>query len=200
MKKLLLFVAVLFTTYAAQAQDGIKLGVKAGANFSNWTGKDVEEAFGTELDYKVGYHVGVFLDYSFSDFVSLRPEVQLSNKGFKIDGDGDATVKAQVNYIDVPVLARINANGLFFEGGPTIGFKVSSKLKMKDGDNEASTSLDGIRTVDFGYAAGLGYELENGLGIGLRYNGGFSKISEDGEGKVYNSNIQLALSYILVRK
>ncbi|WP_210489483.1 porin family protein [Rufibacter aurantiacus] len=195
MRKLLPFIAALFTTYFAQAQESTNFGVVGGANFSNWTGANVG---GTKS--KAGYHVGAFLDYKFSAFASFRPEIQLSNKGFKAEGEGDAILRAQVNYIDIPVLFRVNAIGLFFEGGPSIGYKISSRLKVTEGDSKISTPLNGLKRVDIGYAAGLGYELPAGIGIGLRYNGGLSKLPRKSEAKVYNSNIQLSLSYILIRK
>jgi hypothetical protein len=55
--------------------------------------------------------------------------------------------------------------------------------------------------VDFGYAAGLGYQLPAGPGIGLRYNGGFKNINEYSSGRsIRNSVFQLYLFYMLVGK
>ncbi|WP_207436268.1 porin family protein [Sabulibacter ruber] len=191
MKRILLFVAVLFTTYAAQAQDGIKLGLKAGANLSNVSGEDADGS-----KNKFGFHVGAFADFGISEMVSIRPEVLFSTKGAKAEEDG---MEGQLNlgYIDVPVLARINADKLFFEFGPTVSFLVKSEVES---EGISVDIKDYTNKVDFGYAAGLGYQLTEALGLGLRYNGGISKIykddSEDVEmGTIRNSVFQLSLSY-----
>ncbi len=182
---------MLFTTYFAQAQEGIQVGLKAGANLSNITGDETED-----LKNKFGFHVGAFADFGISEMVSIRPEVLYSMKGAKAEEDG-MEGGFNLHYIDVPVLARINADRLFFEFGPTVSFLLKSEIEME----EVSVDFkDYTNKVDFGYAAGLGYQLTDGLGLGLRYNGGISKIYKDDSddfeaGEVRNSVFQLSLSY-----
>ncbi|MFC6996165.1 porin family protein [Rufibacter roseus] len=193
MKKLLLFVVALFTISFAQAQGGIKLGLKAGGNLSNITGDDTEDS-----KNKFGFHVGGFVDFGVSDMVSIRPEVLYSMKGATGEGDGDSDMSLNLNYIDVPIMARINADKLFFEFGPTISFLVKSEAEMGDLSVDFK---DYTNTVDFGYAAGLGYNISDNIGLGLRYNGGLSKVFKDNEdadfGDVRNSVFQLSLSFSL---
>ncbi|WP_181307788.1 porin family protein [Rufibacter sp. XAAS-G3-1] len=200
MKKILLVVAALFITYFSQAQ-GIKLGLKAGGNYSNVTGDETED-----LESLFGLHAGVILDYGISEMVSIRPELLYSMKGAKLeisDAD-DAIIKSRFHYLDVPILAHINAGGLFFELGPTVGFKLSSSTTIEvDGeeiDEEEfgiSDGDDGMKNFEIGYAAGLGYQLPMGVGIGLRYQGGISSINEnDDDPKQRNSVFQLSLSYM----
>ncbi|RZK26351.1 MAG: PorT family protein [Hymenobacter sp.] len=111
-------------------------------------------------------------------------------------------VTARLHYIDVPVLARVNAGGLFFELGPQVGFLVAANRKEEiSGGIGAGTYNDDVKSdlksVDFGYAAGLGYQLSNGPGIGLRYNGGFSDTNkESGSSAVRNSAFQLYVSFM----
>ncbi|MBA9076213.1 MULTISPECIES: porin family protein [Rufibacter] len=191
MKKLLLFVAAFFTFSFAQAQDGLKLGLKAGVNLSNFAGD------GADADYKFGGHGGLFANFGISEMVSIQPELLFTMKGAQ-EKEGDITTKVKLNYIDVPVLAHINADGLFFELGPTLSFNVSSKVTMNDEDgNEISGDFDGVNSVDFGYAAGIGYQLQNGISIGLRYNGGLSDIAENS--KTRNSNFLLSVGYTFTR-
>ena len=96
---------------------------------------------------------------------------------------------------------RINADGLFFELGPQLGFLASAKEKVGGTSYENKVAFN---TVDFGYAAGLGYQSGSGLGIGLRYNGGFTSIIPEytlggttTQPNVRNSTFQLYLSYLL---
>lgn len=202
MKKLLFFVAALFVTSFAQAQEGIKLGLKGGVNLSNWTGDDADD---TESVF--GLHVGGFLDYGISDMVSIRPELLYSMKGFKIEeneDDFEITETLRSHYLDVPVLARISTGnpGLFFEVGPTFSFLLSAKATTEgevDGEDfdESDTVTDAFKKFDIGFAGGIGYQLENGLGLGIRYNQGLSRLDEDGDAKAFNSVIQFSVSYTL---
>ncbi|WP_210461923.1 MULTISPECIES: porin family protein [Rufibacter] len=197
MKKLLFFIAALFTTYFAQAQEGIKLGIKAGGNFTNVMGDDLDDA-----EYIFGFHGGLFADYGISEMVSIRPELLYSLKGFKFEGEEDGeevTLKSRLSYIDVPILAHINAGGLFFELGPTLGFMVNDKNTLEIDGEEIDLDTEegeGYKKFEFGYAAGIGYQMPAGLGIGLRYQGGITSINEDDDIKVRNSVFQLSLSYM----
>ncbi|QHL87739.1 outer membrane beta-barrel protein [Nibribacter ruber] len=189
MKKLILLVAAVFTVSFAQAQGGIKLGLKAGANLASFSGEDADDA-----KNKFGFHVGGFLDYGISEMVSIRPEVLYSMKGAKYKEDGDEG-SFNLNYIDVPVLVRINADQLFFEFGPTLSFLVKSEAEM--GDFKVDMG-DAMKKTDFGYAAGLGYNFTEKVGLGLRYNGGLSNIFEDEDnGKLRNSVFMLSLAYTI---
>lgn len=205
MKKVFLSLSLLAgLSYAAQAQ-GIKYGVKAGASLTNFTGSDTGDAKNI-----FGFHGGLVANFAVNDAFSIQPEVLYSMKGAKLEeslGMG-YTVKSTVrlHYIDVPVLARVNAGGLFFELGPQVGFLAAAKQKNEITGGPLGSSSDndiksGIKRVDFGYAAGLGYQLSNGPGIGLRYNGGFSDISKNsGSLAVRNSAFQLYLSFMLGSK
>jgi hypothetical protein len=107
--------------------------------------------------------------------------------------------------INVPVLTRVNADGLFFELGPQVGFLIAAKQKREVSGVGAGTFEDElkscVRTVDFGYAAGLGYQLSNGPGIGLRYNGGFIDAKNPSSSSAArNSAFQLYLTYMFSGK
>ncbi|AKQ47354.1 hypothetical protein TH63_19595 [Rufibacter radiotolerans] len=183
MKKLVFLLAALFTTYFAQAQGGISLGLKAGANYSSLTGDNTDD-----YKHQFGFHGGGFLDFGLSDMVSIRPELLFSVKGYAIELTDDDDDNQTFSYIDVPILAHVNAGGIFFEGGPTLGYLVA----VKDGDT------DDFKKLEFGYAAGLGYEMESGMGFGLRYQGGLTSLSDNDDApKVKNSVFQLYLSYLL---
>jgi hypothetical protein len=90
---------------------------------------------------------------------------------------------------------------LFFELGPQIGFLVAAKQKREVSGTSAGTFdsdiKSSVRTVDFGYAAGLGYQLSYGPGIGLRYNGGFIDTrNPSNSSSARNSAFQLYLTYM----
>ncbi|TPG62985.1 porin family protein [Hymenobacter nivis] len=201
MKKTLLATALLaIAATAAQAQSP-SFGIKAGASLTNAVGDGAE---GFDFKNKVGFHGGFVANLPLSDVFSIQPELLYSMKGYKasgIDPSGNPfNNRRTLHYIDVPVLARINAGGLFFEAGPQFGYLVAAKF-ARDGNASGPAvsynTRDGYRKVDFGYAAGLGYQLPTGPGIGLRYNGGFKNVQEYYNGRgIRNSAFQLYLTYM----
>jgi hypothetical protein len=199
MKKVLLASALLaLAATAAQAQRAT-FGLKAGASLTNAVGGP------SYFKNKFGFHGGLVANLPLSDMFSIQPEVLYSMKGYKFDGAdpmGASLRSAQtLHYLDVPVLARLNTGGLFFEAGPQIGYLVAAKFSRDGNANLPATSYSsryGYKKVDFGYAAGLGYQLPGGPGIGLRYNGSFNDFTKFYDaGGVRNSAFQLYLSYML---
>jgi hypothetical protein len=194
MKKLILSLGLLAgVSVAAQAQSA-KFGIKAGASLTNFTGKDADGSAN-----KFGFNGGVVANFGINDMFSIQPEVLYSMKGAKADG---SDLKLNLNYIDVPVLAKIatGETGLFFELGPQVGFLASAKVK----DNNNSLDVkDSFKNVDFGYAAGVGFQVSSSAMIGLRYNGGFTNAyktitiaGNNSETKAKNSAFQLYVGYM----
>lgn len=198
--KLFLYSLLIGSASVAHAQ-APSFGLKAGASLTNVTGDGV----GSGAKNLFGFHGGLVANFAVSDAFSIQPEVLYSMKGTKNEDTtlGYSTkITSRLHYIDVPVLARVNAGGLFFELGPQVGFLVAAKQKQElSGGTAAGTYnqdiKDRVRTVDFGYAAGLGYQLSNGPGIGLRYNGGFIDTKNpSNSSSVRNSAFQLYVSYM----
>jgi hypothetical protein len=190
MKKAFLALALtLGVASAAQAQSA-RFGVKAGASLTSLTGDDTDNA-----KYKFGFNGGVMANFALNDMFSIQPEVLYSMKGAKADGRDS---RVNLNYIDIPVLAKISTGetGLFFELGPQIGFLASAKAK----ENDTSIDVkDAFKSVDFGYAAGLGFQAASGPMVGLRYNGGFTNNGKSVMGydpKSKNSAFQLYVGFL----
>jgi len=182
MKKLLLIalIAVGFV-FNSHAQD-TKFGLKAGLNFANTVGSDVEDASSI-----TSLHFGGFAEFSLSEKFSLQPELVYSAQGTK-----QSNIKVKLNYLNLPVLAKYYvSNNFSLESGPQLGFLLSADVLGVDIKDE-------IESTDFSWAFGLGYQLESGLGFAARYNLGLSSIAKDFEGessKVKNSVIQLSVAY-----
>ena len=80
MKKLLLLLVIIFgCNMLTMAQDSkVSWNAKAGLNLSNWTGADVQGN-----NAKLGFKVGVGMEYAFNNIWSLQPSLFLSTKGTK---------------------------------------------------------------------------------------------------------------------
>ncbi|TGE26205.1 porin family protein [Hymenobacter metallicola] len=199
---LLSILAAVGLTTTAQAQ--VRFGVKGGVNLSNYSGlTDEQKKFDENL---VNANGGVMLNAPLTDdgFFSIQPELLYSGKGIKFKGDGFESVD-RMHYLDLPILAKINADGLIFEAGPQLGYMVSRKGTLTAGGVTAEDSdFSGVNRFDFGYIAGVGYEFDNGFGLGVRYNGGLLKVEKEVAGQeqsnAKNSVFQFQVGYLFGAK
>ncbi|MDX5423240.1 MAG: PorT family protein, partial [Hymenobacteraceae bacterium] len=121
-----------------------------------------------------GFHGGVTANFPLvEDFFSIQPEVLYSQKGAETD---DNLVEYRINYLDVPVLGRINAGPLYFEAGPQVSFRIGGEIEV--GGTNVDDDLDQFKRTNFGYAAGVGVGVPFGLSVGVRYNGDITKLDD----------------------
>jgi hypothetical protein len=195
MKTLLLSASVaLLAAAAAPAAhaQGIRFGVKAGANLSNLAGDLTNQ---DQYNNRWGFHGGIMVNFGIADIVSIQPEVLYSQKGFKY-ADQNITVlnntyrnsgNVRYDYLDVPILVRVRAAGAFFEVGPQYSYLMNASTNREqtlNGNNvsnigSGTTDLSNVRRNEFGYAAGLGFQASNGFMIGVRYNGAFTDFAKN---------------------
>ena len=186
MKKVILSLGLLVgMAGVANAQTGLKLGLKGGFNGSTFSGSDSKGS-----EYKAGFAAGGLLNYGFADMLSIQAELLYSQKGASQDdvpANGNTT-KTTLGYLDVPILFKVNTGedgkGFFFELGPQGSFVLHQRSFIEDNAGKqigsSETSTDRLNKVVIGYAAGLGYQITSGLGVGLRYTGDFSQVYKDG--------------------
>ncbi|GAA3952691.1 hypothetical protein GCM10022406_38020 [Hymenobacter algoricola] len=178
---------VLFAAPVLAAQAQLKLGVKAGVSYTTFTGSSLGA-------YKVGGHGGLVGNVLLNDFLSLQGEALISMKGDQTR-DLAVNIKNNLLYLDVPVLLKVHADGLFFEAGPQVGLLLAGKQKPGSDLNTKSQ----YRPIDLGYVAGLGYQWKSGPNLGLRYNGGIITANDPGAQNLFrrrNSAFQLYGGYI----
>lgn len=247
MKKIAaLTLALASAATLAHAQDagGFRIGVKVGGTYSNISGDNVSQITGgnysTDLgDYKLGYNagIGVSIPLSSDGFFSFAPELLYNRKGYEIQSKqtsglatGVSSVEVEqkrvLHYLDVPLLAKINAGGLFFELGPQVSYLFGSKNKQqtttkftngeKDKVNNDGGFLDytgvsrddayksDLAQFDISGVAGVGYMTDGGISLGLRYARGFNSLidtkDQDNEPKAFNNAFTLQLGYLIPTK
>lgn len=173
MRKLILLLVVALSAATIQAQS-LDLGVKIGANFAN-----LNDASGLKFKNKTGLVAGAFVTVGMSNF-AIQPEILYSQEGAKTDlGDFD------LDYINVPVMFKyyLVGNVLNIQAGPQFGFLTSHSLKDQ---------ID-AKDFDFSGAAGAGLDLPFGLRVDARYHFGFTKVTNEHDGK--SGVFSLALGY-----
>lgn len=182
MRTVLLLAALLASPLAsAQTNFGLKVGVNAAT-----VSGDTE---GADLSSRLGFVAGGFLQFAVSPSLGIQPEVNFSQKGFKLMVEGaEATAKA--DYIEVPLLGvfRIPTNSALEIGvmaGPTLGIKVSEGVSATDGDVTIDMGTDLFSSTDFGVA--FGASVGSGpFGVDVRYTLGLSDVDPDGVSNLHN--------------
>lgn len=230
MKKTILACAALLSvaSIGSVRAQGVRLGLRAGANYANLAG-DVQNE--STYNNKIGFLGGVMLnaDLSGDGFLSVQPEILFSQKGFEnkpteykslLGTTQKREGKVNYNYLDVPVLLKINAGGLVVEAGPQYSYLLSVKDETKvtttsglTGNTATSTThdqkdLSKINRNELGYVAGIGYQADNGVSLNLRYTGAFSDFVKGDNGTYFdgdlknarNAAFQLSLGYLLPNK
>ena len=199
MKKVILsaFVLVMLVT-VSQAQ-GIRLGIKAGANLNKISGQSFNDGF------DLSYHAGGFMEIDFNKAWGIQPEVLFSQttskpSSFKsvyasnssVNLSLDGTKNLQLNYLSIPVLFRYNITGMFSVlAGPQY-----SILLQKD-NTLLQNGKSAFKNGDFAMVAGAQVNLKF-LRIYGRYNIGLQNINDiDNKDKWTSQQMQVGLGFRL---
>jgi opacity protein-like surface antigen len=173
MKKILLLVLILSTSFYGFSQEG-KFGVRAGLNISNL---DFDGISLPDNTHRNGFVIGFFAEYALSNKVSITPELQFSAEGAKPE-------YLQLDYIQMPILFNFKLSPkMFFNIGPQVGLKIN---KVDDG----------IRNFAYSGVGGLSYNVTPMIFVDARYTYGISNIFDEDLGiKAKNSTMQFGVGY-----
>lgn len=184
MKKLIsLFLPILLTavfTLAdhANAQNPINFGVKGGLNIANFNNID------DDLDSRAGLMAGIVLDISLpASPAGIESGLYFSQKGAETAG-GDVSIK--VDYLEVPVLAKINFGppapvSPHLVVGPYAGFNLNSETEASVGGVDVEFDDDSVNSTEFGIIGGLGADLNlvaTTINVQARYGYGLTSVFE----------------------
>ncbi len=178
------------TTTTTTTSKSMRFGVKGGVNFATVTGDDFDSP-----DSRTSFHVGLVGEFPITEMFSIQPEVVYSGQGFEtdFDGAGGDKIEYQLDYINVPVLAKIYIVPAFsVEVGPQFGFKVNEEIDSDPNNNPGDTDLDEAKDFDFALAGGVTFQTD-GFFVYGRYNYGLTDIIEDVD--VHNSVFQLGVGF-----
>ena len=140
MKKGLIF--VLFALVSIVSYSQISWNAKVGMNMSNFTGD-------ADTDMRVGFNVGVGMEYQFTDMWSIQPSLMFTQKGAKL---GD--IKAN------PIFGDDAAKRFDFGLGMGVAYEINrffvdlsgefGLVKMYDGDGSPK---------NINFSIGVGYKF-----------------------------------------
>ncbi len=226
MKRFLLATIITLGSFstALQAQD-IRFGVRAGGTLAAWRGQAVENAEGiinlANLDLenrpvttgpRVGFHAGVYASIPVTDRIEIEPGIFYSQKGSWLTGrfssdqfefvNLQADVTNKLNYIDIPVYAKVYVTeGFHVFAGPQVSFLISDRLHTQL--NVAGFNLlnrhwnidAGYRTVDVAAAGGVGYKFANGFHLMAGYDHGLTRLLDSQSIRAYNRAVKVSVGY-----
>jgi hypothetical protein len=190
---------------ASNAQEDASFGVKGGVNFATINGGEFESP-----ESRTSFHVGLLGEFPIADIFSIQVEALYSGQGFEYDNTysvidlgapggvrtENETVEYQLDYINVPVLAKFYLfKGFSLEAGPQFSFLINEEIDSAPNDNEGDTDTDNVETFDFGVAGGATFQTEMGLFATARYTQGITNIIQDSDENVTNSVFQLGIGY-----
>jgi hypothetical protein len=217
MKKISLFALALSTSVALFAQDNVNrrpmpvktyFGIKGGVNLAKLRPSD----FGpgeVSTNLKTTAHAGflVRIPLSTTGGFAVQPELVYNRQGSKMKttttvGSISSTTpyEQDLGYLSVPIMLQWkSAGGFYVETGPQGSFLLDARQEGPGDDNEIENEGD-MEKFDFSWGAGLGYMSRMGLGIGARYNHGFTNVLEENsanpDARLRNSVVQIGLTWL----
>jgi hypothetical protein len=167
--------------------ENIHAGIRGGLNVANVSESPDDDEL---TDSRNGLALGGFVTIPVNEMFMIQPEALFMMKGDREDA-GDATAKVKLNYIEVPVLAKVSfmpqaaANPSIFVG-PSIGFNTTAKMEVEgtgtplDGEMDVK---DNTKSIDFGVVFGGGLDIPVGdggqtVGFDVRYTLGLTDIND----------------------
>jgi hypothetical protein len=186
--KVITAVALLSLSSVAMAQeetdfrDDLRLGIKAGLNYSNVYDSKTEDF---EADSKVGFVGGAFLSIPLGKYLGLQPEILFSQKGFKGTGSllgSEYKFTRTTYYIDLPLqFAFKPSEFITLLAGPQYSYLLSQKDVFSNSivsyTQEQKFKNEDVRKNIFGFVVGLDVNLKKvilgtRLGWDIRNNHG----------------------------
>lgn len=159
-------------------------GVKAGYNYSTFSG---ETSSISTIEGLSGFYIGGLVELPISNMLSIQPELIFSRQGVDLrQGLKNLSIRTdtseiRLDYLNIPVMAKVNLGPIFLEGGVQFGFLVN---KPKVDSYIANVYLrnlldkDSYNSFDFGVGAGLGVKLNQRFFVETRYTYSLTNVFE----------------------
>jgi hypothetical protein len=179
LKILTVFIVVSFAScISTELLAQMRAGVKGGLNVSNLYVDDVDDE-----NARFGFNLGFYGQILSSDVFAIQPELLFSTKGSKLEYGGglfDQTVKYNLSYLDLPVLAVFKlGDAAEIHVGPYVGYLLGASISH-DGDLGSGVDeidKDHLKSFDYGLSGGFGLNFGS-LQVGARYNYGLAELAD----------------------
>ena len=219
MKKQILLFSSIAISALSFAQSKPSFGIRAGITSSTMQG-DAVSNLQDILDYTkgavttsshTGFFAGANASIPVSDLVSIEPGLYYSQKGYDMKGElnikgieflginGKAKLTSQ--YVDLPLLLKLNFNGLQLFAGPQISYLTKADLRTTAGAlgfnvfDKTTEATGQFNRWDASVAGGIGYQFANGFNISAAYDYGLSKVDASQNVNSYNRSFKVGAEF-----
>jgi hypothetical protein len=188
MKKLsfLLFAVLVLSVSRTRAQ-GFHLGIKAGTNIAQISGRSFDDGF------QWGFSAGAFAELNFTGKWGIQPEVlfnqsstQTASNFNDVYEEGINSRNVTLNYLSIPILLSWKPIPLLsFQIGPQFG------ILMNTSENITTNGVNAFKSGDFSMVGGAQLNV-GGFKAGARYIYGISNLDNVTNTDTWkNQNFQL---------
>ncbi len=125
---------------------------------------------------------------------SIQPELNYIGKGTRLK-NGNVKSDLDLNYLEIPVLAKYSFGPVYVNAGPSIGLLMDKESKVIKNYGEK------LKKLDFGLQMGAGVAVPLGIGkviVDARYNLGLSEIGK--QTSIKNRGIMASIGYAIPLK
>lgn len=217
-KQILLFSSVAISAISF-AQSKPSFGIRAGVTSSAMQG-DAVNNLQNLIDYTNGAvttsnHTGFFaggnVSIPVSDLVSVEPGLYYSQKGYDMKGELNlkgveflginGKAKLTSHYVDLPLLLKLNFNGLQLFAGPQISYLAKADLRTTAGAlgfnvfDKTMDATDQFNRWDASLTGGVGYQFTNGFNVFASYDHGLSKVDANQNVNSYNRSFKVGAGF-----
>ena len=175
MKKLsFLTITVLIISVSSIQAQGFHLGVKAGTNISQMTGRSFDDGF------QWNFMAGAFAELNFSSHWGIQPELLFSQTSTQTASDFDDVYQeginsrnVKLNYLTIPILLtyKLPLPVISLQAGPQFG------ILLNTSDNITTNAGNAFKSGDFSMVVGAEVNL-GGFKGGARYIYGFTNVAD----------------------
>lgn len=197
------------------AQSKATIGVKAGVTISGMQGDAVNNLKNLidltdgilKTSNRTGFFAGVYANLPMGSFISIEPGIFYTQKGYELKGGfgvkgisiANAKAQLQSEYIDVPLLLKVNFSRFQIFAGPQVSYLLNADLKTSAGLlgfnllNNKMEMTSQFNPWDVGLTGGIGYQISKELSINASYDQGLSKINKDKTLESYNRSVKVGM-------
>lgn len=128
------------------------------------------------------FEAGIFGEFPINRLLAIQPEVVFVQKGGEETSQSLGSSSVTLNYIDVPLLLKINApvDGSlqpFIFGGPYAGYLIEA---TSDSEGESQDLTEFLNDIHYGIKVGVGLNIGPVL-IDARYDMGLANLYKEDE-------------------
>lgn len=219
MKKQILLFASIAISAISFAQLKPSFGIRGGVTSSSMKG-DAVNNLQDLIDYTngaittsshTGFFGGVNASIPVSDLVSIEPGLYYSQKGYDMTGELNikgveflginGKAKLTSSYVDLPLLLKLNFNGLQLFAGPQISYLTKADLRTTAGVlgfnvlDKTMDATDQFNRWDAAVTGGIGYQFANGFNLFAAYDHGLSKVDANQNVDSYNRSFKVGAGF-----